>query len=318
MADNEHEHRHEHEEGHEQDAASAPEAPAAESAESPESTVSHESHESHESRESHESPVSSVSPVSPVSPVSIDELLRADDLTERAVGDGTEPVAPLADAPLTPEEAAHLRAVFEAILFVADRPVTLRQLREVAARDLSSAQIKAVLDEAEAWLAGHGFELAEVAGGYQLRSSSRVAAEVARFLQVKPRRLSRPALETLAVVAYRQPVTRAEVESIRGVDSGAVLKALLDRRLVRILGKKEEPGRPLLYGTTREFLEFFNLRDLRQLPTLREFHELTEEERARVDRLAEDGAVDAASPAALAEAAGVAGAAAAAAEGTEE
>jgi len=227
----------------------------------------------------------------PPAPVSAEELLRADDVTERAVGDGTAPVEPMADAPLSAEEAAHLRGVFEAIFFVADRPVTLRQLREVSGRELSSAQIKTLCDEVAGWLAGHGFELAEVAGGYQLRSSPRVAPQVQQFLQVKPRRLSRPALETLAVVAYRQPITRIEVEEIRGVDSGAVLKALLDRRLVRILGKREEPGRPLLYGTTREFLEFFNLRDLRQLPTLREFHELTEEERARIDQVIADGGV---------------------------
>src|SRR5215813_12808600 len=88
-----------------------------------------------------------------------------------------------------------------------------------------------------------------------------------RFLKAKPQRLTRAALETLAIIAYRQPVTRAEVEDIRGVDSAAVIKALLERRLVRILGKKEEIGRPILYGTSREFLEFFGLKDLASLPT---------------------------------------------------
>jgi segregation and condensation protein B len=101
---------------------------------------------------------------------------------------------------------------------------------------------------------------------------------------VKPHRLTRAALETLAIVAYRQPVTRPEVEEIRGVDSGAVMKALLERRLLKILGKKEEPGRPILYGTTREFLEFFALKDLASLPTLREFHELSEEHRDIVEK----------------------------------
>jgi segregation and condensation protein B len=91
-------------------------------------------------------------------------------------------------------------------------------------------------------------------------------------------------LETLAIIAYRQPVTRPEIEDIRGVDCGAVVKALLERRLVKILGKKEEPGRPILYGTTREFLEFFALKDLASLPTLREFHELSEEHRDIVEK----------------------------------
>jgi segregation and condensation protein B len=101
---------------------------------------------------------------------------------------------------------------------------------------------------------------------------------------VKPQRLTRAALETLAIIAYRQPVTRPEIEEIRGVDCGAVVKALLERRLVKILGKKEEPGRPILYGTTREFLEFFSLKDLASLPTLREFHELSEEHRDIVEK----------------------------------
>jgi segregation and condensation protein B len=96
-------------------------------------------------------------------------------------------------------------------------------------------------------------------------------------------RLTRAALETLAIVAYRQPVTRPEMEDLRGVDCGAVTKALLERKLIRILGKKDEPGRPLLYGTTREFLELFSLRDLTQLPTLREFQELSEESRKIVE-----------------------------------
>jgi segregation and condensation protein B len=103
------------------------------------------------------------------------------------------------------------------------------------------------------------------------------------MLQVKPMRLTRAALETLAIVAYRQPITRPEIEDLRGVDSGAVTKALLERKLIRILGKKDEPGRPLLYGTSKEFLELFNLRDLTQLPTLREFQELSEESRRIVE-----------------------------------
>ncbi|HEY5676345.1 MAG TPA: SMC-Scp complex subunit ScpB, partial [Myxococcales bacterium] len=119
--------------------------------------------------------------------------------------------------------------------------------------------------------------------GWQLRTSPDNSDFARRYLRVKPQRLTRAALETLAIVAYRQPVTRPEIEEIRGVDCGAVVKALLERKLVKILGKKEEPGRPMLYGTTREFLEFFALKDLASLPTLREFQELSEESRKIVE-----------------------------------
>jgi len=125
--------------------------------------------------------------------------------------------------------------------------------------------------------------LVDLGGRWQLRTDPQVGAYVRRLLQVKPMRLTRAALETLAIVAYRQPITRPEMEDLRGVDCGAVTRALLERKLIRILGKKDEPGRPLLYGTTREFLELFNLRDLTQLPTLREFQELSEESRKIVE-----------------------------------
>jgi segregation and condensation protein B len=125
--------------------------------------------------------------------------------------------------------------------------------------------------------------LVDLGGRWQLRTHPEVGAYVRRMLQVKPLRLTRAALETLAIVAYRQPITRPEMEELRGVDCGAITKALLERKLIRILGKKDEPGRPLLYGTSREFLELFNLRDLTQLPTLREFQELSEESRKIVE-----------------------------------
>jgi segregation and condensation protein B len=105
-------------------------------------------------------------------------------------------------------------------------------------------------------------------------------------------RLTRAQLETLAIIAYRQPITRPEIEDIRGVDSGATLRLLLDRALIRVLGKKEEPGRPILYGTTREFLDFFSLGDLRELPTLREYSELSPENQEMVRRLGLDVEVE--------------------------
>jgi segregation and condensation protein B len=182
---------------------------------------------------------------------------------------------------LSPERA---RAVVEGLLFLAEKAITVQEIR--AASGLDADRIEKALDS----LSGHyregvsGVVLHEVAGGWQLRSSPDIAEHARRFLKVKPQRLTRAALETLAIIAYRQPVTRPEIEDIRGVDCGAVVKALLERRLIKILGKKEEPGRPILYGTSREFLEFFALKDLASLPTLREFHELSEEHRDIVEK----------------------------------
>jgi segregation and condensation protein B len=182
---------------------------------------------------------------------------------------------------LSPERA---RAAVESLLFLAEKPLTADEVR--AATGLELPRIRRALEE----LSGRyregvsGVTLQEVAGGWQLRTSPDTAPYARRFLRVKPQRLTRAALETLAIIAYRQPVTRPEIEEIRGVDSGAVVKALLERRLLKILGKKEEPGRPILYGTTRQFLEFFALKDLASLPTLREFHELSQEHRDVVEK----------------------------------
>lgn len=177
-----------------------------------------------------------------------------------------------------------VRNVLESVLFVASEPQTLDQLFDATGIDRERLQqgLEALQGGRREGLSG--VVLHEVAGGWQLRTAPESSDFVKRFLKVKPQRLTRAALETLAICAYRQPVTRPEIEDIRGVDSGAVLKALLDRRLIKIVGKKEEVGRPILYGTTREFLEFFALKDLSALPTLREFHELTEEHQEIVEK----------------------------------
>ena len=180
--------------------------------------------------------------------------------------------------------AKQAKNVLESVLFVAPQPLSVDQLFEATGLDREKI-VKALGElqgERREGLAG--VVLHEVAGGWQFRTAPESADFVKRFLKVKPQRLTRAALETLAICAYRQPVTRPEIEDIRGVDSGAVLKALLERRLIKIVGKKEEVGRPILYGTTREFLEFFALKDLGSLPTLREFQELTEESREIVEK----------------------------------
>ena len=181
---------------------------------------------------------------------------------------------------LSPER---VKAVVESLLFVTDKPVSVDQLHDATGleRPRLLEALTALAREREE--AQGGTLLVEVAGGWQIRTHPESSDYVRRLLRLRPHRLTRAALETLAIVAYRQPVTRPEIEDVRGVDSGAVLKALLERRLLKILGKKEEVGRPLLYGTTREFLEFFALKDLSGLPTLREFQELSEEHRSLVD-----------------------------------
>lgn len=178
----------------------------------------------------------------------------------------------------------HLRGLLEALLFVTDRPMKAADLADVARAD--TKEVRTILEElSEQYRSdGRGFQLDELAGGWQMRTSAAYAPFVRELTNAKPVRLSRAQVETLAIIAYRQPITRPEIEDIRGVDAGAVLKLLLDRDMVRVLGKKDEPGRPLLYGTTSHFLTFFGLKSLKDLPTLREFTELSDESRDVVER----------------------------------
>jgi len=162
----------------------------------------------------------------------------------------------------------------EALIFAADGPIKAERMAE--ALDVPLTDIKEAIEALEVDYAERprGFFLQEVAGGYQLRTRPEYADYLRKLGRSRPFRFSRPALESLAIVAYRQPVTRSEIEYLRGVDSGSVLKTLLEKHLVRILGKKDVPGKPMIYGTTREFLELFGLPDLSSLPTLSEFSEL--------------------------------------------
>jgi segregation and condensation protein B len=172
---------------------------------------------------------------------------------------------------------AHLVGLIEALVFASDKPVKALEVARLASAPVK--QVRELLVEMKETYAGRGFVLDEVAGGWMFRTNVQFAPFVREVTAGRPVRLSRAQVETLAIVAYRQPVTRPEIDDIRGVDSGATLKLLLERDLVRILGKKDEPGRPLLYGTTTLFLEFFGLKSLKDLPTLREFTELSDESR---------------------------------------
>lgn len=178
-----------------------------------------------------------------------------------------------------PPDSAIMASAIEAILFTAGDPIPLPRLRTFLA-DPDEDQLRAALVQLQARYerGGHGIRLVEVGGGWQIRTHPRFATWVVRSRGMRAARLSKAALETLAVVAYKQPVTRAEIEDVRGVDAGGVLRTLLERGLVRTLGHREEPGRPLEYGTTPRFLEIFGLRDLSDLPTLRDLRELKDDD----------------------------------------
>lgn len=175
-----------------------------------------------------------------------------------------------------------LRGALEALILVSDKPIAAVRLARLTRQDLGV--VKRALAELQQAYQGRGIVLDEIAGGYQFRTSPRYAAFVRNLVQQKPTRLSRAQLEVLAIIAYRQPITRPEIEDVRGVDSGSAIKVLLERNVIKILGKKDDAGRPMLYGTTTEFLELFGLKSLRDLPTLKEFTELTAESRDIFER----------------------------------
>jgi segregation and condensation protein B len=168
-----------------------------------------------------------------------------------------------------------LKHILESFIFVSDAPLSLDRLCALL-EEHERGDIRAALTElADDYRQRPGaVVLTEVAGGFQFRTRTEFADYLKRLTRVKAPKFSQSALETLAIIAYRQPITRVEVEYLRGVDCGTVLKTLLEKRLIRILGKKDIPGKPLIYGTTREFLELFSLRDLASLPTLREIQDL--------------------------------------------
>jgi segregation and condensation protein B len=181
-----------------------------------------------------------------------------------------------------PHSIAELQAILEALLFVSAEPLPMNRLVAVLGT-VSKGEVEEALHHLGRALdqEGHGVRLVAVAGGYRLVTKQDYASWVKRLDKAKTAaKLSRSALESLAIIAYKQPLVRAEVEEIRGVETSGVIRTLLERKLVRIVGRKEVPGRPIMYGTTKFFLEHFGLSDLSQLPPLREFKELGEAEQA--------------------------------------
>ncbi len=194
------------------------------------------------------------------------------------------PADPGATPPLAGSEVSekHLLGLIEALVFASETPV---RPGELARRTQAPAkEVKRLLAELRVLYQGRGIQLDEVGGAFVFRTNPVYAPFVRELTGQKPIKLTRTQVETLSILAYRQPITRPEIDDIRGVDSGPVLKMLLERDLIKILGKKDEPGRPILYGTTPQFLEFFGIVSLKDLPTLREFTELNDDSKRVIER----------------------------------
>ncbi|MCP9472919.1 MAG: SMC-Scp complex subunit ScpB [Nitrospira sp.] len=205
----------------------------------------------------------------------------ASEPAEVAAGDspGGEPSSDRETATRT-FEIRELKGIVESLLFVSQEPLSLQRLVTVIG-DVTKAEVSEALGmlEEELGKQGRGIRLVEVAGGFRLVTKQEYAPWIKRLDKSKSTaKLSRSALESLAIIAYKQPIVKAEIEEIRGVETSGVVRTLLERKLVRIVGRKEVPGRPIMYGTTKYFLEHFGLNDLSQLPPLREFKELGESE----------------------------------------
>lgn len=203
-------------------------------------------------------------------------------LFETGTAENREPAAGEADT--SASEDRELKAILETLLFVSHDPVTVDRLAAVL-EGVPKAEIKQTLRglQQDFDTTGRGLQIVEVAGGFQIVTRADYGPWIKRFEKSKPApKLTRSALETLAIIAYKQPIVRAEIEQIRGVETSGVLRTLLERKLVRMVGRKDMPGRPILYGTTKNFLQHFGLRDLAELPPLREFKELSEAEQAQL------------------------------------
>jgi len=171
----------------------------------------------------------------------------------------------------------NLKSIIESMLFVSDTPLTvdtIRSILDIEDRKTIQAVLATLAEEYDSQK--RGFFLSEVAGGFQLRTRPEYKEWARRVKQSKPARLSRAAMETLAIIAYKQPVLRSDIEHLRGVDCGGTIRTLLEHGIVRVMGRKDLPGRPMVYGTSKRFLEMFDLKDLNNLPTLKDLQDLGE------------------------------------------
>lgn len=172
-----------------------------------------------------------------------------------------------------------LKLIVESLLFSSEKPLTVSDIR-ACLPDAQPSEIKEALKVLmyDYNSLNRSFELREVANGYQLRSRPEYGAYILKMLQSSPSRLSRASMETLAIIAYKQPILRHEIERLRGVDVGGILRTLLEKNLIRIMGRKDLPGKPLIYGTTKLFLEVFDLKDIDSLPKLKEIKDFGSEQ----------------------------------------
>ena len=188
----------------------------------------------------------------------------------------------------------NVKSVVEALLFASEKPLTLEQIRNVL-DNLETSEIRRVLEElkSEYELSNRGIRVSEVAGGFRMITATGFAPFLKKLFKGRhTEKLSRPALETLAIIAYKQPLTRLEIESLRNVNVDGVMKSLLDKNLIRICGRKKSPGRPHVYGTTRQFLEYFGLKSLQELPKMEEFTDLAIKSEAGEIELINEGTAE--------------------------
>ncbi|MCH8157471.1 MAG: SMC-Scp complex subunit ScpB [Nitrospinae bacterium] len=171
-------------------------------------------------------------------------------------------------------EREELKAIIENILLAADQPVSVDHLQALLTDGTAKAVLRSILEELVEEYKSRNLQVMEVAEGYQLLTRHDYSDWVRKFLKLdKTAKLTQPSLDTLAIIAYKQPLTRAEVEEIRGVDSSGVVRTLMEKKIIAPGGRKKVPGRPIMYRTTRKFLEYFGLKDLSDLPTLEDFKE---------------------------------------------
>ncbi|MBI5468650.1 MAG: SMC-Scp complex subunit ScpB [Deltaproteobacteria bacterium] len=174
-----------------------------------------------------------------------------------------------------------LKPLIESLIFASEGALSLDRLSSVLEGEERAVVKEAVEDLIEEYKSsGRGILIEEVAGGYQFRTNPDSSPWLRKFFKIGMQKISKAAMESLAIIAYKQPATRGELEAIRGVDSGGVLATLMEKRFIKITGRKEVPGRPVVYGTTREFLETFDLKDLSCLPSLKDIQKMEEEHAA--------------------------------------
>ena len=176
-------------------------------------------------------------------------------------------------------EREELKSIVENVLLAADQPINAGELCKIFLDGTDKDQLQSILDELKEEYSSRNLQVTEVADGYQLCTRHEYNDYIRKFLKLdRSTRLSQPSLDTLSIIAYKQPLTRQEVDEIRGVDSSGVIKTLLEKKVIGPAGRKKVPGRPIMYRTTQKFLEYFGLKDLSDLPTLEDLREVLEGE----------------------------------------